>query len=243
MTDGVWRTETGDGAVVVLVHGSMDRSTSFGRMVRHLGGSKVVRYDRRGYGRSLDLGPPRSIGQQADDLLEVIDGRRVRVFGHSLGGVVALVAAERAPDLFDRLVAYEAPRSWLRWWPTDSAGGTALAEGADVEQAAERFMVRMVGEEVWSRLGASTRAARRAEGATLVAELESLRPPNPPPYDDASLSCDVVSAYGSVTRERHRRAASDLAAGVGGSVLRVVDGAGHGVHLSHPAEAAALIVS
>ena len=243
MSDGVWRTETGDGPVVVLVHGSMDRSTSFGRMVRHLDGSTVVRYDRRGYGRSRELGPARSIGHQVDDLLDVIDGRTVRVFGHSLGGVVSLVAAERAPELFDRVVAYEAPRSWLPWWPTDSAGGAALSEAGTAEDVAERFMMRIVGEQVWSRLGASTRAARRAEGATLVAELESLRPPHSAPYDDAGLCCEVVAAYGSATHDRHRRAASDLAAGVDGAELRVVEGARHGVHLSHPAEAATLVVS
>ena len=44
------------GPLVVLVHGSMDRSASFIRTERHLDGRHVVRYDRRGYGRSVETG-------------------------------------------------------------------------------------------------------------------------------------------------------------------------------------------
>ena len=80
------------------------------------------------------------IDQQADDLLDVIDGRTARVFGHSLGGVVALAAAAREPARFARVVAYKAPRSWLPWWPNTSAGGAAMADASDPAKVAERFM-------------------------------------------------------------------------------------------------------
>ncbi len=241
MSGAVWRTEQGEGPVVVLVHGSMDRSTSFARMTRHLGDFVVVRYDRRGYGRSVDLGPAVGIEQQADDLLDVIDGRTARVFGHSLGGVVALAAAAREPERFERVVAYEAPRSWLPWWPSTSAGGAAMADQSDPADVAERFMRRIVGDAIWERLPPSTRVARRSEGPALVAELRSVRPPNPPPYVDGDLCCAVTGAHGTESDERHHRAAVDLVEGVAGADLRVVEGAGHGVHVSHPAAAAALL--
>ena len=44
------------GPLVVLVHGSMDRSGSWVRVVRELRDVHTVRYDRRGYGRSRHLG-------------------------------------------------------------------------------------------------------------------------------------------------------------------------------------------
>ena len=91
--------ETGpDGApLVVFVHGSMDRMAGFAKVARRLESDhRVLRYDRRGYARSLAVGPPFTIAQHADDLLTLLDGRRAIVLGHSLGGNVVLAAAQRA---------------------------------------------------------------------------------------------------------------------------------------------------
>ena len=101
-------------ARVVVVHGAMDRSTSFGRVARHLDDLEVVRYDRRGYGRSIEVGPG-DLDDDVADLLTVLDGRPSVVFGHSIGGVVAVVAAARRPDLVRSVLAYEAPAPWAPW--------------------------------------------------------------------------------------------------------------------------------
>ena len=85
-------------ALVVLVHGSMDRNGSFARCASHLRDLHTLRYDRRGYGRSAGLGAP-TISGHVDDLIEMLDERPGAVVGHSLGGVIALAAAERRPDL------------------------------------------------------------------------------------------------------------------------------------------------
>lgn len=65
--------QSGDGSVppVVLVHGGMDRSTSFGRVARQLSDVPLTRYDRRGYGRS-SAGSAPSLADHVDDLIEVI---------------------------------------------------------------------------------------------------------------------------------------------------------------------------
>lgn len=197
----LWTDEQGEGPLAVLVHGAMDRSTSFGRMVRHLENFTVARYDRRGYGQSLELGPASTLSQHVDDLIGVIDGRPAKVFGHSMGGVIALAAAAKAPDLFDCLVAYEAPRTWEPWWPPNSAGGDALSGETDPEDIAERFMVNVIGEQRWRRLPPSTKQARRAEGHALIADLQSVRPPNPRPYADDGILCPVVAAHGTESAE------------------------------------------
>ena len=80
--------------------------------------------------------------------------------GHSYGGNVALATVERHPDLVAGVVTYETPLSWLPWWPGDSAGGDAVAWRDDPEEAAERFMRRMIGDERWERLPPSSRASR-----------------------------------------------------------------------------------
>lgn len=102
-------------------------------------------------------------------------------------------------------------------------------------------MRRMIGDTMWDRLPASTRAERRAEGPTLVAEMRSVRPPNPPPFDASAITVPVLAAFGGETRPHHMRATEELARTVPRGELRVVDGAGHGAHLSHPAEFADLV--
>ena len=225
---------------VVLVHGSLDRSSAFARVQRHLEDLRVVRYDRRGYGRSLHLGPSATFSTQVDDLTGVVGDEPSVVVGHSLGGVIALALAQRRPDLVRAVVAYESPMSWTPWWPSATAGSAAINGAVDPHDAAERFMRRMVGDERWERLPPRTREQRRAEGPALVAELASLRDAAHPPYVPEDVTVPVVAAHGSASSAHHRRTAEVLAERAPNAVLEVVDGAGHGVHLSHPAALAAL---
>jgi pimeloyl-ACP methyl ester carboxylesterase len=223
---------------VVLVHGSMDRAASFIKVVRRLPELDIVRYDRRGYGRSVAAGVDRTVDQQVDDLLAVAGAGPVSVVGHSLGGVIAVAAAVRRPDVVVSVGAFESPMSWRPAWPSRSAGGNALRE-ADDAAAAERFMRGILGDEVWTRLPTRTRAARRAEGPALVAELAALRAAAP--YDPDQVRVPVVTGYGTLSKPYHRDAARQLAEEVPDGELIVVEGSGHGAHTSHPDAFAAFV--
>jgi pimeloyl-ACP methyl ester carboxylesterase len=102
-------------------------------------------------------------------------------------------------------------------------------------------MRRMIGDERWEGLPQRTRDQRRAEGPALVADLRSIRPPTPAPYDPALLAVPVLAAHGSESRPHHQETARALAAGAPHGELIVVEGAGHGVHLTHPAVVADLV--
>lgn len=227
---------------VVLVHGSLDRSTAFLRVIRLLDDVTSVRYDRRGYGRSLALGPCATLQDQVDDLAAVVDGRPSVLVGHSLGGVIALAFAAQQPDLALAVVAYEAPMSWMPWWPTSTAGSRATAAGDD-EGAAERFMRRLIGDERWAALPERTRQQRRAEGPALVAELRSIRPAAPAPYQFEQLAMPVLAVHGGRSEPHHQETARRLAALAPRGRLAVIEGAGHGAHLSHPGDLADLVRS
>ena len=261
--DGIWAQEVGDGPLVALVHGAMDRSGGMLRTRRILQPScRVLRYDRRGYARSLAAGPPTSFGQQVDDLARLLDDRPAVLAGHSFGGVICLALAERQPGLVRSVLAYEAPQMWAPWWPGGTPGSQALAsvaggaggaagpagdqsdqDGRDerAHEAAEWFLRRMIGDDLWDRLPESMRAERRAEGPTLVAELRSVRPPSPVPFEASAITVPVLVACGTEARPHHLRASDELARTVPRGELRVIEGAGHGAHLSHPEEFARLV--
>jgi pimeloyl-ACP methyl ester carboxylesterase len=219
----------------------MDRGAAFRKAARHLRDLDVVLYDRRGYARSLDAGTAATVDALVGDLVTVIDGKPTPVVGHSLGGLVALAAAARHPDLVTAVGAFEAPMGWQPWWPASSAGGAAravaTAEGPDA--AAERFMRRLIGEERWEGLPSGTRAQRRAEGPALLADLDAMR--DGPPFDPRQVHAPAVVGHGTETSDRHRRASVEMAAALPGAELWTIEGAGHHAPDTHPAEFARFV--
>ncbi|HET9690915.1 MAG TPA: alpha/beta hydrolase [Acidimicrobiales bacterium] len=219
---------------VVVVHGAMDRASSFGRLAKRLRDLDVIAYDRRGYAGSFDRGPSTCFDHQVDDLLEVLDGAPAVLVGHSYGGNVVLAVAAEHPQLVPSAVVFEAPAPWEPWWPDRSA-----TDGRDPAEVAERFMRRMVGERTWGALPASTRAARRAEGATMLAEVAALGAVRP--YDPAAVRAPVVVGWGAGSPEHLRQAARQLVDDLPDATGVEVAGSSHGVHLTHPGDLAALV--
>ena len=229
---------------VVFVHGVMDRSSGFNRVRSKLGDVITVAYDRRGYARSAGVDAHgAAFADQCRDLRSIIDGHgRVVIVGHSYGAVVAVgVAIESGPEQIGSLLAYEPPMSWTPWWPASAGASTlAVADSEGPEAAAEAFMRRIVGSDIWEQLPEATRQARRQEGEALIADLRSLRT-GPPPFSLADCGVAAVVAYGSESLAHHQRAAQEFAAGLPRAELEVITGAGHGGHSSHPQEFAALV--
>lgn len=101
---GEW---TGDGATVVLLHGLTGSHVSWLFVAEALPGRSLLAPDLRGRGRSGDLPGPYGLATHADDAAAVIrahaDGPVV-VVGHSMGGFVAAVLADRHPGLVSAVV-------------------------------------------------------------------------------------------------------------------------------------------
>lgn len=228
----------GAGRLLVVVHGAMDRATSFTRLMARLPDWEIVAYDRRGYGRSHHLGPAHSFDDQTGDLMKVLDGRPAVAFGHSFGGDVVLATAARHPTALAGALVWEPPLPWMPWWPEESASRGAGSH-LEPEERAEWFMRRMVGDRVWERLPAKTRAQRRAEGQTLAAELRTLAAEAP--FEPERIRIPVLVGRGGRSRVHQRRSARELAASLPQGELVEIPDAGHGAHLTHPADVADLI--
>lgn len=220
--------------VVYLVHGSLDRATSFARVVRRLPDLRVVTYDRRGYARSRRM-PVGALAEHVADLVELVGAGPAVVVGHSFGGDVAIGAALAAPGAVVGVGAYEPPMPWLDWWPRRPRSGDEDPAGF-----AEGFFRRMVGDSAWDRLTDQVRAERRADGPALLAELTGLRAGGPP-FDPSQLRVPAVFGRGGQSVWHHRRGVEELNGAVFGSELFEIEGAGHGAHLSHPGAFADLV--
>jgi pimeloyl-ACP methyl ester carboxylesterase len=88
----------GDGAPVVLAHGSLATGAEEWEAQRPLAqeGFRLIVPDRRGYGRSPDADGEDFL-RDADDIAELI-GDGAHLVGHSYGGLGVLFAAARRPE-------------------------------------------------------------------------------------------------------------------------------------------------
>jgi pimeloyl-ACP methyl ester carboxylesterase len=229
----VWSEEAGavEHPLIVLIHGSMDRSAGMLKLSRRLDADfRVLRYDRRGYGRSFPHPGPFTMVAQVDDLVALLAGRRAVLVGHSYGGNVALAAAADHPDLVAGVAVYETPLSWEPWWPGTTAGAIAVAESGNPERAAERFMRRMIGDRRWEALPERSRETRRAEGLAMVEELADLR--RNPPWVASEITVPVVTSFGSLGAAHHREGMMYVASQLGCNVVELAD-CRHDAPLSH----------
>ncbi len=103
----------GDGEPVLLVHGS-NISSAFVPMLgeQALAGYRLIRYNRRGHGRSSPAPAGFSVEDQAADaasLLRSLGAVPAHVVGHSYGGPIATQLALDAPELVHSLALLEPP--------------------------------------------------------------------------------------------------------------------------------------
>ncbi|CAB4874561.1 unannotated protein [freshwater metagenome] len=223
---------TVDAPLIVLVHGTMDRATGMLLLSRRLDDRfRVLRYDRRGYGRSAPHDGPFDMQAQVDDLMALIDDRPAVVVGHSYGGNVALAAAAQHPGVIHGVAVYESPLSWEPWWPGTTAGAAARATAGDSAEAAERFMRRLITDEVWEALPERTRATRRAEGAAMVGELRDLQANRP--WRAEQIRCPLVVSAGSRGVQHHRDGMAFVHDQIAASVLVELPGCRHDAPMRH----------
>lgn len=106
-----WWDVRGEGSPLVLLHPGGADSRAWDTNLTGLSESmRCFRYDRRGQGRTPDVGGPISFDAMTTDavafLEEVVEGPAC-LFGHSIGAPVGLLVALRRPDLVRGLIFSE----------------------------------------------------------------------------------------------------------------------------------------
>lgn len=234
----------GSGSTVVLLHGWGMHGGVWADFARELADeSRVVTPDLPGFGRSRDAWQAGAgLSVIADQLLGALPARATWV-GWSLGGLLALTAARRAPDAVDRLVLIGATPRFVQGadWPCAMAGETLrqFADGLerDYRGTLNRFLSLQVGSterDLLRRLraqvlehGESHPDALRAglailEQTDLRGELSAIRAP-------------TLVLHGARDRLVPVAAGEYLARQLPRARLVTLDTAGHVPFLSHPA--------
>jgi pimeloyl-ACP methyl ester carboxylesterase len=96
---GMMVRRTGEGPEILWIHGLGEWSLSFDPLAAHaaFAGFSHVLPDLPGYGRSPWPDAPDDLERLADRLAAWIGARRPALIGHSMGGVLATLVAERVP--------------------------------------------------------------------------------------------------------------------------------------------------
>ncbi len=150
----VWDWGPSTAPVIVALHGITAHGRSFRALAERLPGLRVLAPDLRGRGGSRHITGPFSIAAHADDLVRVLDTAEVDdavVLGHSMGGFVGVVAADRHADrvrelvLVDGGVPLDLPEE-VRELPA------AELVGAVIGPALERLRMTFPTREAYRRL-------------------------------------------------------------------------------------------
>ena len=185
----------GDGAPLVLLHGGVDPSQTFGTPLAAMARThEVIAIHMRGHGHSTDTDAPWTTEIMADDVAAVLAHLgigKASFMGYSLGAGVALQVAFRHPELVDKLVSvsvdyrtnddYPEVRAAFRQLPANAAAyGEQLANsplgelypGVDWEAVFRKSGEMNEAESDW------TEAVKTITTPTLLvfADADSIRP-------------------------------------------------------------------
>lgn len=141
--------ESGGGLPVIIMHGLFGSLANWRGVARSLSDTyRVINLDLRNHGRS-PWAPGLSYSDMADDVLRLMDRlglERAKLIGHSLGGKLAMVLADREPERFTRMVVVDiAPKAYPAWHQDVFAALRAVDLGAiDSRETARAQMARHV---------------------------------------------------------------------------------------------------
>ncbi len=208
----------------VLLHGGGSSSASWHRLTAALAaaGHHVVAADLRGHGassRSADY-PLAAFADDIGALLDTLDITSCALVGHSLGGYVASLIAERQPARVTRLVLEEPGV------PARDETGSAGLSGPQFALAAIAGLVRHRGFD------------RKA----VVSAVRQLRAPDPAWWDGlASISANTLVICGGSASHIPQGLLAQAARSIPDSQLVTIP-AGHRVHSKSPQEFLAAVL-
>ncbi len=238
---------TGSGHPLVMVHAGIadcrmwdDQFEIFAERYR------VIRYDMRGYGRSVPVAGSFSHHADLYALLKFLDVEHAYVMGCSMGGRVCINMALQQPEMVTALIpigsgvagfTFAAPPPRQR-----DALEAALKQG-DLERASELEVQIWVDgasrtpDQVNARVRERVREMNLAALKNEALELGDEQPLNPPAIQRlGELRMPTLIMVGELDMPRILAASDALAAQIAGAKKSIISGAAHVPNMERPAE-------
>ncbi len=205
---------------------------------------RLIMPDNRGAGRSQAGLDRLSIPQIAEDSLAILSAlniERADVLGHSMGGIVALEMAARAPERVDRLVICASA-------VIDDARNAAMldtvvrlrSKASALDQWLPVFFLWIFGRDFFARDGAMDDALAMAEAhpypqgeAAFAAQVAAVKSYGPPP-DFAAISHSTLLLLGGDDLLFPPHIAQQSLSALPALSSAVIAGAGHALHWDAP---------
>jgi 2-succinyl-6-hydroxy-2,4-cyclohexadiene-1-carboxylate synthase len=241
---------TGAGPALILLHGFTGSAAGWGvhteAFARH---HQTVAIDLLGHGQSDAPADPRrySIAHCVEDTVAVMDRlqiRRAAVLGYSMGGRAALALAIAAPERVSALVLESAsPGLWDPEVRLARAAQDAVLAAMIERDGVEAFV------DQWERLPLFATQASMHEEARAALRARRLQN-NPvglanslrgfgqgvmmPMHDFLGGIAVPALVIAGARDERYCEVGREMSSHIPGAWLRIVEGAGHTVHLEQP---------
>jgi len=245
-------SQVGRGDPLVLIHGLGDDHRAWRRTIPDLMlHRRVFLYDLRGHGQTTLGTPDGTLRQLSNDLLQLMDGvglEQVDIAGFSLGGTVAMRFAIDFPLEVRGLVLVatssrvgRAAADWYRQrMDMVQRGDPQLRETLDRDTA--DVYAESPGElEEGLLIRRQSTVDPRGYGNACAAMAALNAAPLDPELGRVTVPTLIVASE----KDRHcpPKAAEIIAAGIKGSKVEIVPGAGHPIPVEKPRELAACINS
>jgi len=244
--------EAGRGDPLILIHGLADDHRAWRRTMPDLMlRRRVVLYDLRGHGET-SLGTPdctlRQLGTDLVALMDALDLERADIAGFSLGGTIAMRAAVDRPERVRNLVLVATSSRVGK-----SAADWYLERVAMVERGDPGLRATLDGDtgDVYAQSpqeledGLLIRRQATSDPRGYGNACAAMAALNATPLDPELVRIAAPTLIVASDRDQHcpPKAATIIAAGIAGSKLEVIEGAGHPIPVERPTQLALLINS
>jgi pimeloyl-ACP methyl ester carboxylesterase len=230
----------GDGEMAVLLHGAYTDADVMEAPATGLeSGFRVLRFDRRGHGRSGSLAEPISLTDESNDVAALLDwfgAPTAHILAHDQGAEVAIQFALEHPDRTQSLALHAPTVEGFAWDPLVASWRSELemAMGLDTKKAIEDmwlpspvFDVTREREGMFDRVAAMYRRHNGSPSRFPRVSTSVL----PQANRLAEIKAPTLILVGDRDETDRLRCAEFLADGIPGAELVTFPGLGHFLHI------------
>jgi len=224
--DRLWVEDVaGPGDALVLLHPGIMDSTIWDRLLPLLGDHRVVRFDRRGFGRSPVATEEFQAMADLEAVLDHVGADRAHLVGNSMGGETSLALAVTAPHRVASMTLL-CPGIGGYPWPDPSPEEQELyARYGAAKEARDVGVLVEIGLAEWCRSGTDDYLTEQMRASTEAGFLQDhLEQPNPEQWELLEgIDAPTTVIAGSLDPADSLQASLDLAERIPGAELVRLD--------------------